>query len=222
MAQVITTVLFIRHESRGANEEAVPMNCLTDDARKRAFRSGQRLAALGHHITAAYSSPTGRTVETLLCNLAGNRPDKGPIPLNGVDEAFGDMLMGAYPYTEDEKQAIIAAAKAAGVSAEEYLMTAPEHAKKAAARGEEGRAALLELVRKHEGGVIAIASHGGSRIEVTIKAVLGEALKHVLPNGVPMVEPGGIIVMKFGGDMPPSVEYLGNLGLAEQPSRTTA
>lgn len=209
-----TTVVLIRHESRGANEEVVPVNCLTLAARQRAFRSGQRLAELGYHITAAYSSPQWRALETLQQNLAGNRGDKGPIPLTGVDAAFGDMLLGAYPYTEEEKKSIMAAAKTAGIPAEEYLVTAPEHAAKAAARGTEGGDSLWAIVMCNPGKTIAIASHGGSRIEPMIEALSPR------PEGaaIHMVPPGGTVILRFNSDRLEctGVQYLGNLGISAE------
>jgi broad specificity phosphatase PhoE len=210
MSAVITVVLLIRHESRQANEEAVPINCLTDAARKRAFRSGQELAKKGYHITAAYSSPQFRAIETLQYILAGNRAEQGPIPLNGVDEAFGDMFMGAYPYTEYEKRMIIAGAKTAGISPEEYVLTAPEYAAKTAARGKEGANAILRLVEKHPGATIAIASHGGSRIEPIIDCFIPR-FNDTPPRIVP---PGGTVVLAIKDKDIYCVAYPGNLGLA--------
>lgn len=210
----MTTVLFIRHESRDKNEEEVPLNCLTQPARNRAFHSGRKLAELGYHITAAYSSPQGRAYETLQYNLAGNNGDKGPIPLNGVDPAFGDMLLGAFPYTPEEKAAIVTACAEMNISPEMHLVTAPEHAEKAGARGKEGADLIRTLVHMHRGGVIAIASHGGSRIEPMIDALCPR------PEGagITMVPPGGTVVLKFDeDDNCVSVEYLGNLGIKAEP-----
>lgn len=205
-----TTVLLIRHESRQKNEEAVPLNCLTQPARERAFRSGRKLAELGYIITAAYSSPQFRAIETLQYNLAGNAGEKGPIPLDNTFVEFGDMLLGGFPYTAEEKAAIVKAAGEQNISAELLLVTAPEHAEKAAARGEEGAAFVRTLVHMHPGEVIAIASHGGSRIEPMIEAL------YPAPEGaaIKMVPPGGTVVLKiYDGLGIESVEHLGNLGI---------
>lgn len=207
-----TTVLLIRHETHGASsEELVPPNCLTQAARARAFRSGQCLAKLGYHISAALSSPQWRTLETLQSFLAGNRPiDQGPIPLTAMSPAFGDLLLGDFPFTPEEKLELVSAARAAGLTSEEALLALPQYAEKVGKRGREGAAELEFYMRDAlDGQTIAVASHGGSRIEPMIEALF----PNYSERGTIMVPPGGTVVLEFddtGQCM--SVEYLGNLG----------
>ena len=205
-------MLLIRHETRGQypgeNEEQVPLNCLTKAARGRAHYSGRRLAELGYHIDVAFSSPQFRAIETLQGNLAGNRPDKGPIPLTGVNEAFGDALLGAFPFSPEQITAMKAEAATQGIPAEQLILTDSRFAATIADRGDEGADQLIAILHEHTGRTIAIASHGGSRIEPII-----DSLTH-RPEGaaIQIVPPGGTVVLKFDDLTVNSVEYLGNLG----------
>lgn len=215
-----TKVVLIRHEAPRPGEEKPMPNILNEEAQDRAFRTGEAFRNLGIVVDLAVSSPQFRAIETLQYFLAGNSGGKGPIVLSGVDVAFGDMLLGRHPYSDAEKQVVMAAAAAAKQSPEEFLMTSPDFEDKQRARGIEGAIALVELVKYNKDGIaIGICSHGGSRLESVIQ-VLTERMS---PRpSVAMMEPGEVAILTFGDNDGPEVvsyEYLGHPGdaLASTP-----
>lgn len=218
-----TKVVLIRHEAPRSGEVKPLSNTLNQASRDRAFCTGEQLAKLGIVINVAASSPQFRAVETLQNVLAGNSAGKGPIILSGVNDAFGDMLLGQYPYTEEEKGVIMAQAAVAKMSAEQLLMTCSEFAEKQRNRGVEGAIALMNFVKYAKvDATIAICSHGGSRLESMIQVLVDKMDPR---PSVAMMEPGEAAVLIFGdndGPVAVSYEYIGHPGDALVNSSTTA
>lgn len=204
-----TTVLLIRHESReGAG---VPMNALSDSARARAIRTGRKLAEMGYTIDVALSSPQGRALETLLCVLRG-MAEVSPgysMPPVRTDDAFGDSLLGVHAFSPEEVEGLKVLAKSTGKTPEEILLTDDSYRDKLKARAHEGDNAFASWFYHHHGKTIAIASHGGSRLE----PLLAWMRHQDQWNEDWTFEPGGVAIVTLDDERRAiEVRYLGNLG----------
>ncbi|MBI4050118.1 MAG: histidine phosphatase family protein [Candidatus Doudnabacteria bacterium] len=198
-----TTVLIFRHESREGEE--VPMDALPLASIERCIRSGQKLKEMGHKIDVAFSSPKGRAIQTLHYNMLG----MGFIAPLYTNDVIGDATLGLYPFTPGVLEKLRADAKTAGVSVEEQILRSNEQwiCGTNTCRGEEGGREIDYFVRSHQGKTIGIASHGGSRIEVSIAWLI-----HSKWHAMSPFEPGAVGILDFVEDRWSDLRYLGNLG----------
>ena len=194
-----TTVYAIRHHVHG--KQGMPKNALTNDAREESIEVGRGLAELGIAFDVAASSPQGRALETLLCNMQG----MGKMLPIRTDDRLGDAVLGRSAFTGEEVAALKAKAKETGGDVEAMLLTEPDLAEKIVDRGNEGADAVTELVAANPGKTIAFCSHGGSRLEATIARLQG-----VVPAQAPfMMERGSVARLTFEGTRLVQAEYLG-------------
>lgn len=153
-------ILFIRH---GEHKD----NITYPAEAERLIDQGRRLAAAGITISGAISSSADRAISAVYFTKTG----LGTGGYTTTVPRLADMR------TEDPglRDQLKADAKIAGVEAEEYIfhLTARESSWQAMMqrRGEEGATALREFSQNFCGKTILSASHGGSRMEVTISAL---------------------------------------------------
>jgi len=156
-----TVILFLRHEEHGVDGSIKQE--LPPSARERARARGKALKGLVPQIDAAYSSPQVRAYCTVVETLIGH----GALMPIRTDDRLGDVAMDGV-----DPAPIKAKAKEMGIEVEELCFqpsqVSLEFEQLMLKRALQGANALWQIAATHDGQVVLVGSHGGSRMEVSI------------------------------------------------------
>ena len=182
-------------------------NTLSTEEEGRCVRIGEALKNMGVSFDRVMSSPQPRAMATMLKVMAGTGK---MVPIR-TDDSIGDAKLGLV-FGDDEIAAIKAAAAAAGKDVEQFMLEYDTIQRKMKARGHQGAQVIYEMANGMNPGMTgAFASHGGSRLEVTIRH-LAEGTGCEAAAAAIIFEPAGIARLTFGDDdQLVNVEYLGIL-----------
>ncbi|MBU1203198.1 histidine phosphatase family protein [Patescibacteria group bacterium] len=136
-------------------------------SRRRYIRLARKIGAMMDYLplACAMSSPEPRAIEAA---LAFQNKHTKRVPIR-TDDRLG-ALSGADPELLAQ---IKAGAKSLGVTPETFILESVELTDLRKQRGNEGAEAVLEMVDGHMGKTFLVTSHGGSRLELTIAALVG-------------------------------------------------
>ncbi|WP_273845139.1 histidine phosphatase family protein [Rubrobacter calidifluminis] len=172
-------LLLVRHGQSTANAEGVWQGQLdfplSEEGRIQARLTGKALSS--EPLSAVYTSPLSRALETAEIIAREARYRGKVVPMAGLMERHGGILEGTTG-AEREKRMPGLVAKLASLPEEEgWLLVGAETDEEVLARFEQ---ALSEILYRHrpEGGKILVVSHGGA-IRAYLRGLFG---KDILPG----------------------------------------
>ncbi len=171
-------------------------NVLSDADELLCVNIGDELKKRGIVFDRAFSSPQPRALSTILNVMLG----MGNMLPVMTDPAIGDSKLGEFPFAPDELDALKAAAAEASMDVETFMLEYDPIREKQTNRGEEGAGCIQLLVNDMSPGMTAaFASHGGSRIEITIRALAKGTDCENAANKL-LLKPASVVQLSFNDE----------------------